>query len=645
ISRAQVYRFLDCAVVLKQLRDFRKIPTRERLCRSLKRFAKSRTDLRLLWARVLEAASGNDIEITSTMIASVWREAVRSAINSSSVRHPENAVQADQSPPETDEADVKFGGAVLQSDALYDALEEADGDAPSHLFNPEDVEREVACWIKQTGSRASPTGRDGLQDMWDDEAEPQGNGLFPRGSSSGNNLALMGASAPYRESPFGMPDTYVHSAGGRLVNREGFTEAEVSFVRSALELVSSRGYDLQSWEETAGPTSASEEALDQGRHPADDEMQEDTKFAQPSRAGNNKRRRSQSRPLPISSVPAPPDKTARLAKRPARARRKKPAVDSATTAAAAEAVAIPQDGGGRAARPGPETTQWGYDALADPRETPLDDVSLARPTPPPPLRPPLEDHGYHSHHYHHRMHSGSLLGLDGPSASGAGDWASASTSGGAPLPQQQPPQQHQHQQQHHLTLASPPSSGPQPLGLLAASPPRRYRPAAASSLSVLTTAVTPPRAAPCPVHGVTPRSAQHSSAATTPRVATSPTPLLRTAQLDHLQASVGALAGLAAIDLARYAAASAPSSSAAAGAAQPLPPSPPGGGGGGLSAAAVVAAAAALSLQSLRAQYANPLPAALRRAMPSRHLEFEPEIGGGGDDPAGSAAGTATSAA
>ncbi|KAJ3195610.1 hypothetical protein HDU67_004313, partial [Dinochytrium kinnereticum] len=54
ISRAQVYRFLDCAAVLRHLEGFQYVPCRERLCRSLKRLAKNRSDTRKLWASVLD---------------------------------------------------------------------------------------------------------------------------------------------------------------------------------------------------------------------------------------------------------------------------------------------------------------------------------------------------------------------------------------------------------------------------------------------------------------------------------------------------------------------------------------------------------------------------------------------------------------
>ncbi|KAI9208951.1 uncharacterized protein BJ171DRAFT_487907 [Polychytrium aggregatum] len=78
ISRAQVYRFLDCAVVLKQLEGFPDQPCRERLCRSLKRVAKNRHDIRRLWEAVLASVNNDHEAVTSTVINSVWQELLAS---------------------------------------------------------------------------------------------------------------------------------------------------------------------------------------------------------------------------------------------------------------------------------------------------------------------------------------------------------------------------------------------------------------------------------------------------------------------------------------------------------------------------------------------------------------------------------------
>ncbi|KAJ3069831.1 hypothetical protein HDU98_007089 [Podochytrium sp. JEL0797] len=74
ISRAQVYRFLDCRVVLAHLDGFSRIPTRERLCRTLKTLAKTKHDLRILWAASLAHFGGNADEITSALLNQLWSE-------------------------------------------------------------------------------------------------------------------------------------------------------------------------------------------------------------------------------------------------------------------------------------------------------------------------------------------------------------------------------------------------------------------------------------------------------------------------------------------------------------------------------------------------------------------------------------------
>ncbi|KAI9137573.1 hypothetical protein BKA69DRAFT_883753 [Paraphysoderma sedebokerense] len=77
ISRAQVYRFLDCALILKDLADFPDQPSRERLCRSLKKLTKSKEDLQKLWALVLERYKPEERDtITSTAIAAIWKELI-----------------------------------------------------------------------------------------------------------------------------------------------------------------------------------------------------------------------------------------------------------------------------------------------------------------------------------------------------------------------------------------------------------------------------------------------------------------------------------------------------------------------------------------------------------------------------------------
>ncbi|KAI8811285.1 hypothetical protein BJ742DRAFT_769222 [Cladochytrium replicatum] len=74
MSRAQVYRFVDCGIVLKQLDGLERTPTRERICRSLKRVAKSAHDMRTLWTTVLNRAGGNPESVSSALINSEWEE-------------------------------------------------------------------------------------------------------------------------------------------------------------------------------------------------------------------------------------------------------------------------------------------------------------------------------------------------------------------------------------------------------------------------------------------------------------------------------------------------------------------------------------------------------------------------------------------
>ncbi|KAG4092469.1 hypothetical protein H8356DRAFT_1294585 [Neocallimastix lanati (nom. inval.)] len=80
ISRASVYRFLDCALVLEQLKDFPdwSKPSHERLCRSLKKLTKNPVHMRYLWKKVLLKAGDNPNLITSTFIKKVWQELITS---------------------------------------------------------------------------------------------------------------------------------------------------------------------------------------------------------------------------------------------------------------------------------------------------------------------------------------------------------------------------------------------------------------------------------------------------------------------------------------------------------------------------------------------------------------------------------------
>ncbi|KAJ3024773.1 hypothetical protein HK097_006849, partial [Rhizophlyctis rosea] len=80
ISRAQVYRFMDCAVVLKQLEDLSPHPSRERICRSLKRLAKNRHDMRKLWTTVLTNCDNDSENVSSTQISETWKELLQGGV-------------------------------------------------------------------------------------------------------------------------------------------------------------------------------------------------------------------------------------------------------------------------------------------------------------------------------------------------------------------------------------------------------------------------------------------------------------------------------------------------------------------------------------------------------------------------------------
>lgn len=78
ISRAQVYRFLDAADVLRQLKDFTFTPRHELLCRTLKHYAKTNEHMVLLWQSVLDKAQNKLTSINSGLITTVWEELVKS---------------------------------------------------------------------------------------------------------------------------------------------------------------------------------------------------------------------------------------------------------------------------------------------------------------------------------------------------------------------------------------------------------------------------------------------------------------------------------------------------------------------------------------------------------------------------------------
>ncbi|KAL6591729.1 hypothetical protein U3516DRAFT_570081 [Neocallimastix sp. 'constans'] len=74
ISQAQAYRYLICAKVLDQLKEFEIKPSYERLCRSLYNNAKTSSQMKLLWSTVLIKAGGRPDFINSTHISKIWKE-------------------------------------------------------------------------------------------------------------------------------------------------------------------------------------------------------------------------------------------------------------------------------------------------------------------------------------------------------------------------------------------------------------------------------------------------------------------------------------------------------------------------------------------------------------------------------------------
>ncbi|KAJ3013254.1 hypothetical protein HKX48_005857 [Thoreauomyces humboldtii] len=116
ISRAQVYRFLDCAVILKQLDDFTEQPCRERLCRSLKRVAKNHADLNKLWESVLLKVNDDHEAVTSTIINAVWAELLESGLVTGDP--PEREELLDDEPPSATAALAELESQFAQDGEL-----------------------------------------------------------------------------------------------------------------------------------------------------------------------------------------------------------------------------------------------------------------------------------------------------------------------------------------------------------------------------------------------------------------------------------------------------------------------------------------------------------------------------------------------
>ncbi|TPX71868.1 hypothetical protein SpCBS45565_g00937 [Spizellomyces sp. 'palustris'] len=132
ISRAQVYRFLDCAVVLKQLEGFTEQPCRERLCRSLKRLAKNRTDIQKLWETVLTKVNNDHEAVTSTIINTVWRELLElgTVTGRPAMSNEHIEVEADVGAL----SDIEMGAAAMDDDCDSDGRNDRAG---SQVGRPE----------------------------------------------------------------------------------------------------------------------------------------------------------------------------------------------------------------------------------------------------------------------------------------------------------------------------------------------------------------------------------------------------------------------------------------------------------------------------------------------------------------------------
>ncbi|TPX46439.1 hypothetical protein SeLEV6574_g03240 [Synchytrium endobioticum] len=73
LTRAQAYRFIDCAVVLDHLTGL-KHPTRERLCRCLKKVCTSRQDMRSVWLKALAERQNDPERVNSSLIEVIAAE-------------------------------------------------------------------------------------------------------------------------------------------------------------------------------------------------------------------------------------------------------------------------------------------------------------------------------------------------------------------------------------------------------------------------------------------------------------------------------------------------------------------------------------------------------------------------------------------
>ncbi|KAJ3361346.1 hypothetical protein GGF32_007392 [Allomyces javanicus] len=97
ISRAQVYRLLDCHAIMQDLRDFHRKPLKQRICRTLKKVTPAREPRRRLWQAVVTkwghdpAAMAN---LTSADIVTTWTDLVE---NDAALRAAAAAASVDES--------------------------------------------------------------------------------------------------------------------------------------------------------------------------------------------------------------------------------------------------------------------------------------------------------------------------------------------------------------------------------------------------------------------------------------------------------------------------------------------------------------------------------------------------------------------
>ncbi|KAJ3324046.1 hypothetical protein HDU93_002868, partial [Gonapodya sp. JEL0774] len=147
MSRAQVYRFLDSAYVLASLEGFEDLPSRERICRALKKLCKTPRELRLLWGRVLDRHKGGLVDqLNSTSVLTAFKE-------------------------------LEASGEVEKVDGVSEVVVEADGDDPDADGNAGD--------------------RDGDLDFGpSDETEFAGSGNFASSASSASPPNILDGNRP-----------------------------------------------------------------------------------------------------------------------------------------------------------------------------------------------------------------------------------------------------------------------------------------------------------------------------------------------------------------------------------------------------------------------------------------------------------------